>query len=291
MLLEESHPMIPKQLWKVLTITCVILFIGSCEEDSSPIDESPTLLAPSAITSSMSLATSSSATVTGRVNPNGSPTSVWFEYGTTSTLMSYSTSVQESIGAGTSSININQFLTDLSSSTTYHYRIAASNDVGTNRGLIRSLETEVGYNNITGNWDLSTETDFSNNAFTASLTIDMLSLTQTNDLLIPGSSDVYIFTGTFSGMYLSLQRKSDGTFYSVHNNVSGNLFDGGINTGVTSHILSFHLGSSSGYYLRGTAHGYLDMSGDISATVDMTSIFGTSDGVITLTGDWTAIRK
>ncbi len=266
----------------ILACFSIAIFFASCEVAPST--------APTVTTASVSLATSDGATLSGSVNPNGSSTSAWFEYGTSSTLSSSSTTVSESIGEGTSTVNLNQSITGLSSNTTYYYRIVASNSAGMNRGSILSFETSISYNNVTGLWDLSTRTDFSNNDFTASLSLNPLNLTQTNELL-PGYSDVYRLTGIFSGMYLTLQRKSNGTLYPVYNNASGSITNGGINTSMTSHNLSFYLGSSLNYYVRGVAPGYLEMWGDITVTIDMTSVFGTSDGVITLTGMWDANRR
>ena len=67
-----------------------------------------------------------SATLNGTVNPNGSETKAFFEYGTT---ISYGTKTAEvNLGSGTSPVEKNAAISGLSPSTTYHYRIVANNE-------------------------------------------------------------------------------------------------------------------------------------------------------------------
>lgn len=72
------------------------------------------------------------ATVNGVVNPNGAETKYYFEYGTTQEYGSKTAEV--AIGSGSSSIEVNKALTGLSSKTTYHFRVVASNSFGTSYG-------------------------------------------------------------------------------------------------------------------------------------------------------------
>ena len=76
---------------------------------------------PTVTTGSSNSVTTSSATVSGTVNPNGTPTSYAFQYGT-STSYGQQTSSQ-SAGSGTSDGNVNATLNGLPSGTTIHYRI------------------------------------------------------------------------------------------------------------------------------------------------------------------------
>lgn len=75
--------------------------------------------------------TTNSATINGSVNPNYLSTIVTFEYGT-------STSYGNIIAAGQSPVtgstltNVSAGITNLNPGTTYHYRIKASNSLGTN---------------------------------------------------------------------------------------------------------------------------------------------------------------
>jgi len=71
------------------------------------------------------------ATLKGAVNPEGSETSYWFEYGETE---SYGTKIPvspASVGSGTSDVSVRQLVTGLSQSTTYHFRIVAKGETTT----------------------------------------------------------------------------------------------------------------------------------------------------------------
>jgi len=87
---------------------------------------------PTVTTGSATSVTSSSAILTGTVNPNGAETSYYFQYGTTTSYGSATTST--SAGSGAGSVSASATLTGLSSGTTYHYRLAAANSGGTTYG-------------------------------------------------------------------------------------------------------------------------------------------------------------
>ena len=80
------------------------------------------------------------ATLNGAVNPNGSFTNAWFEWGTTQSFGN-STS-QITIGGGLSALAHSAYLSSLQPSTTYYYRIVANNIAGTTYGSIISFLTE-----------------------------------------------------------------------------------------------------------------------------------------------------
>ena len=101
----------------------------------------PSALAPTVTTSPATLITTTSATLNGSVNPNGSSTTAWFEWGTSSTLSTYTQTPNQSIGSGTTSQAISASLSGLIPDTTYYYRVAASNTAGTQRGSILSFTT------------------------------------------------------------------------------------------------------------------------------------------------------
>jgi hypothetical protein len=96
---------------------------------------------PIVTTSSASSITSTSATLSGTVNPNSLSTNAWFEWGTSSDLSSFSSTNSQSIGSGTSAINVTANLTGLTPNTTFYYKIAAQNSAGTQRGNILSFNT------------------------------------------------------------------------------------------------------------------------------------------------------
>ena len=82
--------------------------------------------------------TSASAMLHGSVNPNGLPTSVHFEYGTTTSYRS-STAIQNFNGTTTQNVSAN--IIGLSPSTTYHFRLVGTNAGGTTYGGDRTFTT------------------------------------------------------------------------------------------------------------------------------------------------------
>jgi phosphodiesterase/alkaline phosphatase D-like protein len=94
---------------------------------------------PSVTTGSASSITSSSATVSGTVNPNGDATMYAFQYGTTSGFGHETTLT--SAGSGDTSSTVSASITGLTSGTTYHYRIIALNGSGTTTGADLTFKT------------------------------------------------------------------------------------------------------------------------------------------------------
>jgi hypothetical protein len=80
---------------------------------------------PTATTGSATGITENEATLHGAVNPEGTQTKYYFEYGTTE---SYGSKTSEtSAGSGTSSVEVSKAITGLKADTKYHYRIVATN--------------------------------------------------------------------------------------------------------------------------------------------------------------------
>lgn len=100
--------------------------------------------APTATTGPAESITTGSAAVTGTVNPDGEATTYQFEYGTTS---SYGlTTPQQDAGSGSTAVNVRATLTNLTQSTTYHYRLVATNTADPTkvaRGANRTLRTSA----------------------------------------------------------------------------------------------------------------------------------------------------
>jgi hypothetical protein len=78
------------------------------------------------------------ATLNGSVNPNGLTTAVHFEYGTTT---NYGHTSANSSHTGNTTQNVSANITGLSASTTYHFRIVATNTTGTRYGSDRTFTT------------------------------------------------------------------------------------------------------------------------------------------------------
>lgn len=97
--------------------------------------------APSVTTIAATSVGATAATLNGSVIANGLATTAWFEWGTDSSLATFSSTPSQSIGSGTTSQSVNAALSGLSTGTTYYYRVAASNSSGTTRGSILSFTT------------------------------------------------------------------------------------------------------------------------------------------------------
>jgi hypothetical protein len=96
---------------------------------------------PSVSTQAPSRVTGVSATFNGAVNPRGTATSAWFEYGTSPTLATFTATQQQTVGAGSTNVGVTQAVSGLAEGTTYYVRIAASSTGGTTRGQIVSFTT------------------------------------------------------------------------------------------------------------------------------------------------------
>jgi hypothetical protein len=84
--------------------------------------------APTVVTGTPSEFTSTSVTIKGSVNNNGSPTTYYWEWGTTT---AYGTTLfPGSLGSGPNQLFITSVVTGLSPGTTYHYQLVASNAFG-----------------------------------------------------------------------------------------------------------------------------------------------------------------
>ncbi len=90
------------------------------------------LSAPTAATGPVSTVANASATVTGTVNPSGESTTWYVDYGTTTGYGKKTSS--KSAGSGTANVSVSADLTSLSSGTSYHYRVVATNASGTAHG-------------------------------------------------------------------------------------------------------------------------------------------------------------
>ncbi|HEV2923756.1 MAG TPA: S8 family serine peptidase [Solirubrobacteraceae bacterium] len=90
--------------------------------------------APAVSTGVASSATPTAATLNATVNPNGATVSdCHFEYGVTTTYGSGAPCTPEP-GSGTNPVDVSASITGLSPSTTYHFRILATNARGTSKG-------------------------------------------------------------------------------------------------------------------------------------------------------------
>jgi hypothetical protein len=96
---------------------------------------------PTVATERASSVTQTSATLNGKVNPNGSEVKECkFEYGT-STAYGSSAPCAPAPGSGTSPVAVSAAASGLSARTTYHFRVSATNAGGTSTGSDRTFST------------------------------------------------------------------------------------------------------------------------------------------------------
>jgi uncharacterized protein (TIGR02145 family) len=88
---------------------------------------------PVATTQPATNVTATTATLNGIVDPNGSSTTVTFEYGTTTAYGSTATATQSPL-SGSGNINVSADITGLSANSTMHFRVKAENTNGTAMG-------------------------------------------------------------------------------------------------------------------------------------------------------------
>src|SRR5882724_10749262 len=94
---------------------------------------------PPAVTSNSATNVASfSATLNGSLNPRGSTTTIYFQYGPTT---SYGSTTPMQTQTGNTFRNISANISGLSTSTTYHFRIVATNSAGTRYGGDRTFIT------------------------------------------------------------------------------------------------------------------------------------------------------
>jgi plastocyanin len=98
-----------------------------------------TLGPPLATTGQAGSVSDTAATLQGTVNPQGEPTTYFFEYGTSSALGQKTSEVNA--GEGSGSVPVSAALTGLSPQTTYHFQLVAKSAVGTTAGAERTFTT------------------------------------------------------------------------------------------------------------------------------------------------------
>lgn len=103
---------------------------------------------PSATTGTVDAIKSTSAMLTGSVNPNGADTTYYFEYGTSPNYGE--TTSPTDAGAGTNPVSVTFALAGLSPGVNYHYRLVATNSSGTDYGEDVTFQTSAAPSVMTG---------------------------------------------------------------------------------------------------------------------------------------------
>ncbi len=96
--------------------------------------------APGATTAAATDVTSQSATLNGVVNPNKEDTTYHFEYGTTT---SYGAVTPDAVVGGNAGKSVSAAITGLAPSTTYHFRLVATNASGADQGADLTFTTSA----------------------------------------------------------------------------------------------------------------------------------------------------
>ncbi len=104
----------------------------------------PAPTTPIVTTTNASNVASTSATMNGRINPNGAETTYWFEYSQDSALESLlgTVTASQTIAAGNATTSVALNASGLDPHTIYYYRLVAQNQYGTTRGSAVSFTTK-----------------------------------------------------------------------------------------------------------------------------------------------------
>jgi hypothetical protein len=163
---------------------------------------------PVVITNPATLIASFSATLNGSVDPHGLSTTVYFQYGTTT---NYGSTTLSQIKTGNTYQNVTANISGLTASTTYHFRLVATNNAGTRYGTDRTFTTLT----PTGPPVVTTNSANLIASFSATLngSVDPHGLTTT----------VYFQYGTTTnyGLTTAIQSKTGNTYQNVTANISG----------------------------------------------------------------------
>ena len=109
--------------------------------DTTLTTGNPVIPLPTVRTSPPTVTTNAGMMLNGTVNPNGSATTAYFEYGISSAY-GLTTAVQN-LGAGQAPVSVSATVSGLAPGTMYHYRIAAQNSGGTAYGVDTTFVTAL----------------------------------------------------------------------------------------------------------------------------------------------------
>ena len=96
---------------------------------------------PVALTGSASSIGTTTATLNGSVNPNGSATTDYFEWGTSTAYGNTAPNPPFNGGSGTTKIGVSAELSGLSPNVTYHFQLVANNSAGATFGGDQTFTT------------------------------------------------------------------------------------------------------------------------------------------------------
>ena len=159
--------------------------------------------APSALSANATAILSTTATLNGSVNPHGLSTTYHFEYGTTTAYGNSTPTL--SAGSGAVAVNVSANVTGLTSGSTYHFRLVATNSDGTSNSseltfipgaaiVTTTAASAITVNTASSGGNITTDGGF---AVTARGVCWSTSLN-------PTMADSYTSNGTGTGIFTSL---------------------------------------------------------------------------------------
>lgn len=131
----------PAVIALLFSATSFAVFSGTALGASTP---------PTATTGALRSVTPTSAVVTGSVNPNGSTTSWYFEFGQSTSTTYTSRTPANSAGSGNSDVGVSASLSGLSPATSYRYRLIATSSAGRTDGSAGIFNTSAAPVVVTG---------------------------------------------------------------------------------------------------------------------------------------------
>ena len=164
-----------------------------------------------------------SATLNGSVNPNGWPTTAWFQWGTTANYGNL-TSVT-ALGSGTTILPLSVPLAGLTSGVTYHFRLAATNDNGVVYGSDQSFTTQA--QSGEAGWTLNGGATMTGNIITLTVGAGDTS----RSAFLNNKQDVTAFHIVFCYQDVSGAASADGVTFCIQNDPRGPTALGGGNGG------------------------------------------------------------
>ncbi len=146
---EDITELLPNETYEV-RLTATVLGIS----ETSAVETFKTgAIAPGVVTQKATGISATGATLNGSVNPNGTISTWFFEYGTTTAYGSRVPLTATPAGVGRVPKEFSRAITGLTPGVTYHFRIVAENAAGTSVGadqtLVPSEEVQRAYEQVT----------------------------------------------------------------------------------------------------------------------------------------------
>ena len=113
--------------------------VGGTQNGNDITFTTPNEPVATAVTGAATNISTTSATLNGTVNPNGSSTTYYFKYGTNSNYGTQTSS--QNGGSGTSTVQVSENIIELTANTTYHFQLVTSNSGGTAEGADQTFTT------------------------------------------------------------------------------------------------------------------------------------------------------